>query len=135
MTGDDRMHPLDAHCPSSGRLFIIVDGDDIGRKITHCYVTNDSRRLAAISRDVNAAVTAISELLKSLGFRVIFCAADGVVASVDNTFDPDSVMSRVRTLSPEGVTFSAGVGGTLQQAYVALTEAKCSGKNAIVRYR
>lgn len=114
--------------------YIIVDGDDIGRKITSCLITNDEVRLARISVDMSSAVAAISNLLERSGFRVSFCAADGVVAASELQVDPRTLFKQIRALAPAGVTFSAGTGCNLQQAYVALTHAKCSGKNMHVDY-
>ena len=115
-------------------VFIILDGDDIGRKITSCCISNNEFKLAAISREMNEAVVSIGRMLGELGFRIIFCAADGVVAARDLEFNANEVFNQVRLLAPEGVTFSAGVGQDLQQAYLALTQAKCSGKNKLLTY-
>ncbi|WP_437574194.1 mCpol domain-containing protein [Sorangium sp. So ce887] len=115
-------------------VFIIIDGDDIGRKITSCYISNDESRLAQISIDMSRAVVAISRLLDKMGFRVIFCAADGVVGANENPINADKLLDQIRELAPKGITFSAGTGQSLQQAYLALTHAKCSGKNMHVDY-
>jgi hypothetical protein len=115
-------------------LYLIVDGDDIGRKITSYFITNDEARLTRISTDMTTAVGAISVVLQESGFRVFFCAADGVVAANPNQVDAEKLFERVRSLAPEGITFSAGTGETLQQAYVALMQAKCSGKNRHLDY-
>ena len=87
-------------------VFIIIDGDDIGRKITSCYISNDESRLAKISVDMGGAVVAISQLLQEMGFRVIFCAADGVVGVNSNRVDVERLFNRIRAFAPEGVTFS-----------------------------
>ena len=116
-------------------LYLIVDGDDIGRRITSCFISNDETRLARISADMTAAVGAIASVLQNGGFRVFFCAADGVVAANPNQVDVAKLFERVRSLAPEGVTFSAGSGETMQEAYVALMQAKCSGKNRYLDYR
>ncbi|WP_437925354.1 mCpol domain-containing protein [Sorangium sp. So ce291] len=115
-------------------IFIIIDGDDIGRKITSCYISNNESKLAQISVDMSRTVTAISLLLNKMGFRVIFCAADGVVGANANPVNAEELLDKIRELAPEGVTFSAGTGPSLQQAYLALTHAKCSGKNMHVDY-
>ena len=115
-------------------IFIIIDGDDIGRKITSCYISNDETRLAKISIDMSSAVAAISQLLQEVGFRVIFCAADGVVGVNSNRVDVGRLFNRIRSIAPEDVTFSAGTGESLRQAYLALTHAKCSGKNMHIDY-
>lgn len=115
-------------------LYIIVDGDDIGRKITSCFIGNDEAGLAKISADMTAAVNKVASILQTAGFRVFFCAADGVVAATEANADSAALFDQVRVAAPEGVTFSAGTGRTLQQAYVALMQAKCSGKDKHLDY-
>lgn len=115
-------------------MFIIIDGDDVGRKITSCYLSNDEARLGQISDIMSTTVTQIAQTLRRNGFRVIFCAADGVVATTEATPDVLSIYHSVQQVAPTGFTFSAGTGKTLQQAYLALMHAKCSGKNMLSDY-
>lgn len=115
-------------------MFIIIDGDDIGRKITSCYLSNNEARLGQISDVMSNAVAEVAKILRENRFRVIFCAADGVVATIDTDVDALSIFERIRQVAPEGFTFSAGIGQTLQQAYLALMHAKCSGKNTLSDY-
>jgi hypothetical protein len=115
-------------------FYIIVDGDDIGRKITSCFITNDETRLAGISAEMTAAVQAISAILQEAGFRVFFCAADGVVAVNENQVEMTKLFERVRSSAPEGITFTAGTGEMLQHAYLALMQAKSTGKNRHLDY-
>lgn len=121
-------------CVTREIMFIIIDGDDVGRKITSCYLSNDEARLGQISHIMTTTVTQIAQILRQNGFRVIFCAADGVVATSEAAADALSIFDSVRRVAPTGFTFSAGAGGTLQQAYLALMHAKCSGKNTLSDY-
>ncbi|SRR6266511_198124 len=114
--------------------YIIIDGDDIGRRITSCYITNDENQLAKISTEMSSTVIKISQLLQEAGYEVIFCAADGVVGMNSNRVDRETLFNSIQSLAPKGVTFSAGTGENLRQAYLALTHAKCSGKNLLVHY-
>lgn len=114
--------------------YIIIDGDDIGRRITSCYITNDEIQLAKISTEMSSTVLEISQLLQEAGYQVIFCAADGVVGRNSNRGDVKALFNRIQSLAPKGVTFSVGTGENLQQAYLALTHAKCSGKNVLIYY-
>jgi hypothetical protein len=64
------------------------------------------------------------------GYTVIFCAADGVVAyNADaDTSGAAEVYASIRAIGGEELTFSAGVGVSLRDAYVALLSAKSNGK-------
>jgi hypothetical protein len=113
-------------------MYIAVDGDDSGKKIAACYINNDEIKLSQISKDLERSARSISELLQTNGFRIIFCAADGV-AAVTSLAEVSflNLFERIRQLAPSGFTFSAGVGNSLHEAYVALLNAKSLGKNKL----
>jgi len=110
-------------------MYVAIDGDDSGKKIVACYLNNDEARLRRISKELEQSAQCISELLKSAGFTVVFCAADGVAARGPEESDFEGIFEKVRALAPEGFTFSAGLGDSLREAYVALLNAKCTGKD------
>lgn len=116
--------------------YISIDGDDVGRKVTSCYLNNDSERLRSVIGDVDNATKSIAELLSSNGFEIIFCAADGVVAYTDSMPKESfsDLFERINNLSPDGLSFSAGVGDNLHEAYIALLAAKSNGKNCLYNY-
>jgi hypothetical protein len=116
-------------------MYLTIDGDDIGRKITACYIENNEEKLNELSTSLSAAVQRISDLLRTEGFKLIFSAADGVVGSSDDPqVDFSELYRKIQSLAPPGITFSAGVGKSLRDAYLALTYAKSSGKNSIVNF-
>lgn len=116
-------------------MFIVIDGDDSGRKIAACFINNDQKGLAEISQQLKQAAADVSEFLISNGFKIIFCAADGVTATrADKAQDYAALFQNIQSLSPHNMTFSAGVGTTLQEAYIALLDAKSSGKNRLSGY-
>jgi hypothetical protein len=114
--------------------YISIDGDDVGRKITSFYLSNNQDGLAELSLSLKSSTEKISAMLEKSGFNVVFCAADGVVASTELTVDIKSIFKKIQKLAPNGVTFSAGIGGSLRESYIALTSAKCNGKNCLHEY-
>ncbi|MDP2560763.1 mCpol domain-containing protein [Psychrobium sp. 1_MG-2023] len=111
--------------------YISIDGDDIGRKITSCYLNNDENKLQLISHDLENVTLAIADYLIDNGFSIVFRAADGVVASTTNECNFSKIFSDISSLHSNGITFSAGVGESLREAYIALLNAKSSGKNCL----
>lgn len=112
-------------------MYVAIDGDDSGRKFTACYINNDETGLCQVVGKLEQATEKIAELLRLDGYRIIFCAADGVTAAIDSQkIEFSETFERIRKASPSGFTFSAGIGSTLREAYIALLNAKCSGKNA-----
>lgn len=114
--------------------YISIDGDDVGRKITSCYLSNNCNGLTELSQSLQATTKAISIKLQEHGFDIIFCAADGVVASTELDIDFEPIFSEIKDISSSGVTFSAGYGASLRESYIALTSAKSNGKNCLHGY-
>lgn len=115
-------------------MYISIDGDDVGRLISGCYLRNDVKGLSDISDDLKRSTENISSFLCSIGFDIVFCAADGVVASCGMNVDFEEIFEGVRKLSPVGITYSAGVGASLKESYIALLFAKSNGKDKIQFY-
>lgn|SRR5262249_19628415 len=114
--------------------YISIDGDDVGRKITACYLSNDEKKLREISKGLEISTGEISSLLESLRFNILFCAADGVVASTEEAVDFPSLFKKINSLAPSGISYSAGIGNNLREAYIALQAAKSNGKNCFYEY-
>jgi basic membrane lipoprotein Med (substrate-binding protein (PBP1-ABC) superfamily) len=117
-----------------GVKYITIDGDDIGRKITASYLINDAAGLKKISYELESTTKKIANLLNENGFDVIFCAADGVAASCEHDPDFFEIFSDIQQFSPDFISFSAGVGDSLKDAYIALLDAKSNGKNRLCSY-
>jgi hypothetical protein len=111
--------------------YISIDGDDIGRKITSSYLNNDENKLQLISHELENLTLAIADYLVDNNFSIIFRAADGVVASTTNECNFSKIFSDIRSLCSSGITFSAGVGENLRESYIALLNAKSSGKDCL----
>lgn len=115
-------------------IYISIDGDDVGQKITSFYLKNNSKGLTELSQSLQISTKKISSTLEEHGFSVIFCAADGVVASTELAVDLNSIFNEIRTLAAQGLSFSAGAGSSLRESYIALTSAKSNGKNCLHEY-
>lgn len=116
--------------------YITIDGDDIGQKITSCYLRNDLRALTEINELVRNKTNEIAGLLISKGFTVIFCAADGVAACHNEEIENwNLIFDEILILTERKITFSAGVGASLRESYIALLSAKSSGKSCIHDFR
>ncbi|MBT1886625.1 mCpol domain-containing protein [Enterobacter mori] len=116
-------------------MYITIDGDDVGRKITASYIANDEEKLIQISNNINNATKKISSTLSKNGFEIIFQAADGVTAKIDIDIDLYVIFNEIQLLASDGITFSAGVGMNLREAYIALLNSKSNGKNMLSIYK
>tara|TARA_Y100000815_G_C13319915_1_gene491909 strand:- start:1226 stop:1591 length:366 start_codon:yes stop_codon:yes gene_type:complete len=114
--------------------YLTIDADDIGRKITLHYLNNAPSELGKLSVLLEKSTLDVSNLLKETGFDVIFSAADGVAGCIDKDVDFLTIFDSVSALSYSEFTYSAGVGSTLRESYVALMMAKSDGKNCLRFY-
>ncbi|ELQ6217781.1 mCpol domain-containing protein [Cronobacter dublinensis] len=111
-------------------VYVTIDGDDVGQKISASYLFNNVDELIKINVLVNAATLDISRILAEYGFEIIFRAADGVAGTIGNdSIDIRAIFNKIKTISCDGITFSMGSGSTLKDSYVALITAKSNGKN------
>jgi len=115
--------------------YITIDGDDIGQRITSAYLQNDLTKLVQINQTVRNKTELIASYLRSEGFEIIFCAADGVAAysSLEN-IDFILIFDVIQAIGAGDISFSAGVGGNLRTAYIALLSAKSSGKGRLHKF-
>lgn len=114
--------------------YITIDGDDIGQKIAAAYLTNNTAELVRVNDLVQERTHFIAEFLRLEGFAIHFCAADGVTASIAYDFDVDQISAKIEKIADSEITFSAGVGNSLREAYIALLFAKSSGKNKFCEF-
>lgn len=112
-------------------LYISLDGDDIGNKISRGYLENDEEKLVKIIQDLERLLTQICEYLKKLEFEIIFCAADGVACKGSNV-EVESFARYIESIGKPHYTFSAGIGNDLKSSFFSLKYAKALGKNKVV---
>jgi hypothetical protein len=117
-------------------IYVMIDGDDIGRKLAKCYLANRVEELREIKNLVDRKTQEISDLLINLGYEVFFCAADGIsgVLSADK-IDIASLYHDIENIAGDELAFSAGVGKSLRESYVALLYAKSTGKARICDFK
>ncbi|EIU3494027.1 TPA: mCpol domain-containing protein [Pseudomonas aeruginosa] len=119
----------------SEMIYLTIDGDDIGHKITSAYLINSTTELVRINDLVQEKTRCIAEYLRKENFIIHFCAADGVAASIEYELDMRRIFSQIEKIAGGEITFSAGVGASLREAYVALLYAKNTGKKRLCDFR
>lgn len=111
-------------------IYVTIDGDDVGQKISASYLFNKVDELIEINKLVNLSTLYISKKLELYGFEIIFRAADGVAGITDNdSIDLRTIFRDIQKNPCNDITFSMGSGSTLKDSYVALITAKSNGKN------
>lgn len=110
--------------------FIYIDGDNIGLKIEQSFLNNDEKKLSEVNAMVTNAVQNISTYLLKTKQKIIFSGADGIIAK-GNNINLSELLKVVRN-ADKNLTFSIGMGNTLNDSYIALRYAKSYNKNIAV---
>ena len=97
--------------------YITIDGDDVGNKLAKCFIENDEVELATFAKQLTCIVSQICQYLESQGCDVIICAADGITVKTDDFSLAEFAMYLTSVGQPH-LTFSAGIGESLQSAFV-----------------
>ncbi len=110
--------------------YIGIDGDNIGSRLELGFLQNREEDIKLISQKVDRAISVMAEMLQSLGMEVIFFSGDSLLCKGEN-LDTDVLIQLIESQSIT-FNFSAGVGNTLRDTYLALKYAKTSGKGRVV---
>ncbi len=122
---------------SEEKLYIAVDGDDVGRRLEYYMIINDSTSLTAFSTDFRSSMTWLEDrLIQIFNAKILFSGGDNLLAeiSLQNEFANPLSTLHLQFTQKSNNTLSVGVGSTLREAYFALKIAKASGKNCIKVY-
>lgn len=115
--------------------YLIIDGDDVGNKVEAHLLANDVDSFVASSKEIFVSIDKLVDSLNEIpGVCVVSAGGDSILARIDNP-DIGSICDRLSDLQcPGQFTFSAGIGETLRESFVALRMAKAAGKRRAVTY-
>lgn len=120
------------------KLYISVDGDDVGSRLEYLILSGALGELQEFSTNYKKAMAWLKDELRShLDATIIFDGGDSLLATIPELlFDKQLVESiRHRYLQESERTISIGIGNNSRDAYVALKIAKASGKNRLIDLR
>jgi hypothetical protein len=116
---------------AAGVHYLVFDGDKIGDHLASAYLSNDERVLSEIDTALRERLANAAGFLRSLGFVMIACGADGITCKGKIVNLKASFCELARIVAP--YTFSMGCGNSLRDAYVSLRFAKANGRNRYAR--
>jgi hypothetical protein len=110
--------------------YVGIDGDNIGSRLELGFLQNREEDIKEISQKVDSGILAMAERLQDLGMEVIFFSGDSLLCKGES-LDTDVLVQLIKSQSIT-FSFSAGIGDTLRDTYLALKYAKTSGKSRVV---
>ncbi|MGW1887654.1 mCpol domain-containing protein [Streptomyces sp. NPDC001970] len=109
--------------------FAIIDGDDVGSKVERHLLSNDVSAFAEASKMVADTIKELAEELTKIdGVKVITVGGDSILTELQSDAAGQLIDTLTSLQRPNRLTFSAGLGATLRESFVALRMAKSSGK-------
>lgn len=119
---------------SSSKIYVAIDGDDVGRHLEYLMLTNNTEELVVFSHGYEQAMQWLSNKFTDL-FRatIIFSGGDNILLIIDESNLEFEILSKIKIdfTAISNKTLSIGLGHSARQAYFALKLAKTSGKNCI----
>lgn len=115
--------------------YLIIDGDDVGNKVEAHLLANDVDSFTASSKEISASIDGLVDALNKIpGVSVVSAGGDSILARLDSPAagSMGDLLSGLQR--PGRFTFSAGIGETLRESYVALRMAKAAGKRRTITY-
>lgn len=109
-------------------MYVSVDGDDIGKKLTRIIYSGTEDEITEFSKYVADFFIDIQETVIEFGGKVIFCAGDSIAYCIDGEKELQYTFEKMKN---DRFDVSVGCGNTLQQAHWALNIAKSLGKNQV----
>ncbi len=108
--------------------FFCFDADRIGEQIELFFMSDDIGAARLFSEKVDHAMDKVSENMESLGARCVFRGGDSLVFHSPTDINENQICHVF-----EDITFSVGIGGTVQAASLSLFKAKALGRCQIER--
>ncbi len=111
--------------------YIGIDGDNIGDRLEFFLLESQEESIRSFSQEVELHLKKIWHALQQINAQMILCSGDSLLCKVE-VIDAVLLRKAITSERTSGITFSAGIGETLKDAYIALKYAKASGKNKII---
>lgn len=116
------------------RLYIAINGDDVGSAIGDAIASNDHMALNKLSSSIKDSHSMIDEWVQSQGGETITSNGDeGLYVIPEEALDElENIRSKYQQMS--GHTLTIGVGSSMADASKALIYGKLNEKNQVVHY-
>lgn len=116
-------------------MYLFIDGDDVGSRMERHILNNDVAAFVEESKSTSRAIDQLAaKLATSSGADVISVGGDSILVSIQSDAIPCLTELLTSMQSSEEFPFSAGIGRSLRESFVALRMAKSSGKRRTVHF-
>jgi hypothetical protein len=109
-------------------IYVCFDGDRIGEVIQLHLMSNDLQGAQCLSRRVESYVDEIVANMKSQGAALVFRGGDSLIFHTTS----EVIETNILHIFPD-LTFSVGIGASIEKATIGLFKAKATGRAKIVR--
>ncbi|WP_411119545.1 mCpol domain-containing protein [Streptomyces sp. 058-1L] len=115
--------------------FSIIDGDDVGNKVESHLLSNNVSGFTGASKMITEFIESLADALSRVSTaKIVSAGGDSILVEIDQTAIGELIEVLDSRQRPGVFTFSAGVGPTLRESFIALRMAKSTGKQKTVLY-
>lgn len=123
---------------NDNRIYIVIDGDDVGSHIEHLILRSKFSELKSFSDNYKKAMQWLAtRLQKDFKAEIVFEGGDSLLAICSpSNFDVSSLEKICGHYQIKAQrTISVGIGMSIVNAYIGLKLAKTGGKNRLIDLR
>lgn len=114
--------------PDISKIYICFDGDRIGEKIQFFFMNNDIEAAREFGSRFDNIVAHIVHSMAKFDIECVFRGGDSLVFFSEKEVNAENIIHVFGD-----VTFSVGIGHTLELASLSLVKAKALGRAQLVR--
>lgn len=105
-------------------FYYAIDADEIGKKLEYLLLGNKEKEVAAFSKNITLSIDMVRKYFESQNANIIFAGGDNILIK-----SYKELLITFPLPSIEGITWSIGIGNTIEKATLALKKAKGLGRN------
>lgn len=116
-------------------LYVAFDGDNVGSRLSQLIELGNDDELAQYAYGVAGEMEETAAAAERIGAKVLMCSGDSLLFRMETEKQVHQILQTFHNRKKKFVTYSIGVGRTVQEAHTKLLHAKLLGKNRVVWWR
>ena len=109
-------------------FYYAIDADEIGKTLEILLLENQEKEVAAFSKKITLSVNMVRKYFEEQNADIIFAGGDNILVKSSTEIQIIAPLPSVGN-----ITWSVGIGNTIDKATLALKKAKGLGRNRIER--
>lgn len=114
-------------------MFIMsFDGDNVGKGLKDAIACENEHMLKEYANGVAGEMKYVASEATNIGAQVLVCSGDTLIIKCSSLEEVSYILGKFNNREKVYVTYSIGIGRSLNEAQCSLAKAKNSGKDKVV---